>query len=121
MNMIETKYGKIEGVNHGWYTEYLGVPYAKPPVGELRWKAPQPMEAYEGVYQAVRFPSKAMQGEGSVPPWDKDFYDDPNYIPKASEDCLYLNIWTLPKVVMMWFLRTLHTLLKILINFQTWF
>ncbi len=91
--MIETKYGKIDGVNHGWYTEYLGVPYAKSPVGELRWKAPQPMEAYEGVYQAVRFPSKAMQGEGSVPPWDKDFYDDPNYIPKTSEDCLYLNIY----------------------------
>ena len=91
--MIETKYGKIDGVNHGWYTEYLGVPYAKSPVGELRWKAPQPMEAYEGVYQAVRFPSKAMQGEGAVPQWDKDFYDDPNYIPKTNEDCLYLNIY----------------------------
>ena len=93
MNMIETKYGKIEGINHGWYTEYLGVPYAKPPVGELRWKAPQLMEAYEGVYQAIRFPDKAMQREGSSPPWDKDFYDDPNYIPKTNEDCLYLNIY----------------------------
>ena len=91
--MVETKYGKVAGIHHGWYTEYLGVPYAKPPVGELRWKAPQQMESYEGVYHAVQFPNKAVQAEGSSPPWDKDFYDDPQYIPKSSEDCLYLNIY----------------------------
>ena len=91
--MVETKYGKVAGIHHGWYTEYLGVPYAKPPVGELRWKAPQQMESYEGVYHAVQFPNKAVQAEGSSPPWDKDFYDDPQYIPKSSEDCLYLIIY----------------------------
>ncbi len=53
--MVETKYGKVAGIHHGWYTEYLGVPYAKPPLGELRWKAPQQMEPYEGVYHAVQF------------------------------------------------------------------
>ena len=71
--MIETKYGKLEGIHHGWYAEYLGVPYAKPPVGELRWKAPQQMEPYEGGYRAVQFPNKAVQAEGSSPPWDKAF------------------------------------------------
>ncbi len=91
--MIETKYGKIEGIDHGWYTEYLGVPYAKPPVGELRWKEPQIPDSFDGTYQAVKFPKKAVQKDGSSPPWDKDFYDDPNYIPQTSEDCLYLNIY----------------------------
>ena len=92
--MIRTQYGQIEGINHGWYTEYRGVPYAKPPVGELRWKAPQPPEPFQGVYHATKYGPKAIQAEGSIPPWDKDFYDDPNYIPETSEDCLYLNIWT---------------------------
>lgn len=91
--MIETKYGKIKGIDHGWYMEYRGVPYAKAPVGDLRWKAPQPLDAYEGVFEATAFPKKAMQGEGSSPPWDKDFYDDPNYSAAADEDCLYMNIY----------------------------
>lgn len=91
--MVTTKYGKIEGIDHGWYTEYRGIPYAKAPVGELRWKAPQEPDAYEGVYEAKTFACRAMQDEGSMPPWDKDFYDDPAYIPERSEDCLYLNIW----------------------------
>ena len=91
--MVETKYGKIEGVDHGWYTSYLGVPYAKAPVGKLRWKAPEAPAPYEGVLQATEFPAKSWQREGSSPPWDKDFYDDKAFSRKFSEDCLYLNIW----------------------------
>lgn len=91
--MVETKHGKIEGIDCGWYTEYLGVPYAQAPVGELRWRAPQPPADFDGVYQATQFPAKAVQREGSSPPWDKDFYDTPGFIPPSSEDCLYLNIW----------------------------
>ena len=91
--MIETKYGLLEGVDRGWYTEYRGVPYAMPPVEDLRWKAPQSPKPWEGVFQAREFPAKAMQREGSAPPWDKDFYDDPGFLPEASEDCLYLNVW----------------------------
>lgn len=92
-NTVETKYGKIEGIDHGWYSEYRGVPYAKPPVEDLRWRAPQPPEPFQGTFQAKEFPAKSCQREGSAPPWDKDFYDDPNYERKTSEDCLYLNIW----------------------------
>ena len=91
--MVETIYGKIEGIDHGWYMEYRGIPYAKPPVGELRWKAPQMPEPFYGVYQAVDFRSKCIQAEGSSPPWDKDFYDDRGFDRPASEDCLYLHIW----------------------------
>ncbi len=91
--MIETKYGKLEGIDCGWYEKYLGVPYAQPPVGDLRWKAPQPLQPWEGVYEAKSFAAKAMQTEGSSPPWDKDFYDDPRYNPAPSEDCLYLNLF----------------------------
>ena len=93
--MIETKYGKIEGIDRGDYMEYRGIPFAKPPVGELRWKAPQPPERFEGVYHATEFRAKAMQETGhNGPPYDKDFYDDPAYERPISEDCLYLNIWT---------------------------
>ena len=91
--MIETKYGKIQGIDQGEYVEYRGVPFAKPPVGDLRWKAPQPPEPFEGVYQATEFQAKSMQEDRpSDPPYDKDFYDDPAYGRIASEDSLYLNI-----------------------------
>lgn len=91
--MVETKYGKIEGLDCGSHLEYRGIPYAKAPVGGLRWRAPQPPEPFIGTYQATRFPCKAMQNSNAVPPYDKDFYDDPAYRRPISEDCLYLNIW----------------------------
>lgn len=92
--MVKTKYGQISGVDMGDYIEYRGIPYAAPPVGDLRWRAPQPPAPFEGVYEAVSFRNKCMQAEGSSPPWDKDFYDDPSFDRPMSEDCLYLHIWT---------------------------
>lgn len=91
--MIETKYGKITGVDMGDYMEYRGIPYAAPPVGPLRWKAPQPPAPFDGVYEAVSFRNKCVQAEGSSPPWDKDFYDAPSFDRPMDEDCLYLHIW----------------------------
>ena len=91
--MVETAYGKIIGTDMGDYVEYRGIPYARPPIGELRWKAPQKPEAFDGVYSAVSFRNKCIQAEGSGPPWDRDFYDDPSYDRPMSEDCLYLHIW----------------------------
>ena len=93
--MVETKYGKIEGIVCGEYMEYRGIPYAKPPVGAFRWKAPQPPEPFNGVYQATEFKNSSMQDTSfSPPPYDKDFYSDPTYERPVSEDSLYLNIWT---------------------------
>lgn len=95
---VNTKYGKIEGIKKEGYTVYKGIPYAKPPVGELRWRAPQQPDVWEGVYEAKEFGAICPQ---SFPEADnpftgryyKEFYSDPEFIPEMSEDCLYLNIW----------------------------
>ena len=71
--MVKTKYGLIEGIDQGSYIKYLGIPFAKAPVGDLRWKAPVKNEPWENVYEAISVRNKAVQTEGSVPPWDKDF------------------------------------------------
>lgn len=94
-NIIETKYGKIAGVDHDSYLTYFGIPYAKAPVGELRFEAPQEAEAYDGILSADHFREKAIQQElGNLELWGKEFYQNPEYNVPASEDCLYLNIWT---------------------------
>jgi len=65
---------------------FRGIPYAAPPVGELRWKAPQPASSWTGVRAADRFAARCMQH--AVFP-DMDFRSE-----GMSEDCLYLNVWT---------------------------
>lgn len=92
--MVKINCGPIEGVDCGSYVLYKGIPYAQPPVGELRWRAPQPCEAWDGVYQATDWRNKCMQEiRVQDPPYDRDFYDDPAYDGAPSEDCLYLHIW----------------------------
>ena len=91
--MIKTKYGLLEGIDHGDYTEYRGIPYAKAPLGDLRWRAPQKPAAWEGVYQATSYRNKCVQEPYLAPPYDKDFYADPAYDRPCSEDCLFLHIW----------------------------
>ena len=70
--------GTIEGTVLEDMTVYKGIPFAAPPVGELRWKAPQPVVAWEGVLETKEFGPNPMQGNGEG----------------CSEDCLYLNVWT---------------------------
>ena len=65
MKLVTTKNGKIEGVEAEGYTIFKGIPYAKPPVGELRWKAPQPVQNWEGIYCADRFRERGWQ-EGDI-------------------------------------------------------
>src|SRR5262249_20135876 len=70
---------------------YKGIPYAAPPVGDLRWKAPKPAAHWDGVRAADKFSPTCMQGNGQ----------------QSSEDCLYLNVWTSAKSgekrpVMLW-------------------
>lgn len=91
--MIETRFGKIMGIDKGTYTEYRGIPYGKPPVGELRWKAPQPAEPWEGVYEATDFRNKCWQAPSMGEPYDREFYGNPEFFRPMSEDCLYLHIW----------------------------
>lgn len=94
MNETTVKQGRIAGVEKGGYTLFKGVPYAKPPVGELRWRAPQEPEPWDGIYQADKWPCRSMQEIHADPFYDKEFYDEPGYQTPVSEDSLYLNIWT---------------------------
>ncbi|MCR5310796.1 MAG: carboxylesterase family protein [Lachnospiraceae bacterium] len=82
---------------------YAGIPYAKAPVGDLRWREPQAPDKYEGIYKADRFGPMAMQKQNG-PLYDSlyqiigfhkyNFSLFDNYREPASEDCLYLNIWS---------------------------
>ena len=69
---------------------YRGIPFAAPPVGELRWRAPQPVPAWDGVRDASQFGDVCIQPEGqgrlNIAAMDGS--------PVRSEDCLYLNVWT---------------------------
>lgn len=79
--------GIVEGVvsADGKVRTFKGIPFAAPPVGELRWKAPQPVTPWTGVRRAVEYGPRAMQGR---------IYDDMVFHDAGpSEDCLYLNLW----------------------------
>ncbi len=77
---VATEYGLVQGVRESGLAVYRGIPFAAPPVGELRWRAPQPAAKWEGVREAAKFGPDAIQGRGNQP--------------GVSEDCLYLNVWT---------------------------
>ena len=72
---------------------YLGIPFAAPPVGPLRWKEPQPPERWSGVRKAYTFGDVCMQRSAPKRVPVNVAVDLPDS-PKASEDCLYLNVWT---------------------------
>ena len=83
---VKTQYGVLEGFEEDGVKRFLGVPFAQAPVGELRWKAPQPVQAWEGVREAKQFGDDPMQ---------LDVFGDMAFRGSGrSEDCLYLNIWT---------------------------
>ena len=86
---VKTQYGILEGFEADGVKKFLGVPFAQAPVGELRWKAPQPVQPWEGVREAKAFSDDPMQ---------PNIFGDMNFRgPGRSEDCLYLNIWTTAK------------------------
>lgn len=78
--------GRVEGVIKDNVASFKGIPFAAPPVGDLRWKAPQLVKSWEGVREAKEFgPSPMQEGLGPM------LIGVPN---NRSEDCLYLNVWT---------------------------
>lgn len=91
--IVWTKYGKIEGITERGCSVFKGVPYAKPPVGALRFRKPQPCETWDGVYRADHFRCKSMQGPGRGGFYQKEFYSNPEFSTEPGEDSLYLNIW----------------------------
>ena len=82
----------VEGVQ-----VFKGVPFAGPNGGEFRWKPPQPVVPWEGVMVADTWGDQAMQPLDLNPTgtfWGDEFYYDPEYMPPASENGLFLNVWT---------------------------
>ena len=77
---VRVEGGMVQGTVEDGLTVYKGIPFAAPPVGDLRWKAPKPVIPWEGVKKTTQFAPGPMQG-GNTPSG-------------KSEDCLYLNIWS---------------------------
>lgn len=76
--------GGLKGNRESGVVRYLGVPYAQPPVGDLRWRDPRPVDAWSGVREATRFAPACPQVGVSMPGEPQSPTD---------EDCLYLNVW----------------------------
>ncbi len=89
--IAETTAGTVEGSEENGLCVFRGIPFAAPPVGELRFKPPQPVEPWDGIRKATSFGPISLQApnemlEGLLPPSDPP--------QPQSEDCLYLNVWT---------------------------
>lgn len=92
--LLKLETGKIEGTYNSDKTvrSFKAVPYAMPPIGMRRWKAPQPVREWSGIRNCTEYSASAMQPK-PVPfmCWTEEFIAPPEPL---SEDCLYLNIWT---------------------------
>jgi para-nitrobenzyl esterase len=85
-DIVTVDTGRVKGAVTNGVATFKGIPFAAPPVGALRWKAPQPPPHWKGVRAAVEFGPRCMQG---------NIYGDMVFRDKGpSEDCLYLNVWT---------------------------
>ena len=88
--IIDTKKGKVQGINENGVNKFLGIPFAMPPVGERRFLPPFENDSWEGILDTTKFKASPMQlpgsSEGSMYPPEKRT--------SPSEDCLYLNVYT---------------------------
>lgn len=97
---ICTDSGPVQGVRDGSIVVYKGIPFAAPPIGDLRWRAPQPAPRWDKVLKADAYKSQCMQLGPPLPTMPEE---------TSSEDCLYLNLWApagltdAKRPVMVWF------------------
>ncbi|MBI5975020.1 carboxylesterase family protein [Staphylococcus canis] len=89
MCRVQTKLGFIKGQRYEGYEVFKGVPYAKPPIGSLRFKHAEPVEPWQGEWDATTWGSVPVQPPNSL----EDFFAVAHHTFTQSEDCLYLNIW----------------------------
>src|SRR4030095_10620025 len=92
LSVAKTDAGLVSGTAKGDIHIFKGIPFAAPPVGELGWKPPQPVQPWTGVKVCDKFSASPMQ----APPAPFSMWTEEFLIPKEpiSEDCLYLNVWT---------------------------
>ena len=89
-DVVRIDSGALQGVVEDGIEIYRGIPYAKPPVGPLRWRPPRPVEPWTGVRDGSRFGHACPQRRGLYPAWFDAHLDEVG----DDEDCLTLNIWT---------------------------
>jgi para-nitrobenzyl esterase len=87
---VRVETGDLQGVVADGVASFKGIPYAAPPVGDLRWRPPQPAAPWTGVREAVDFGADCMQGRFGPPPAATPGAPPPRV---PSEDCLFLNVW----------------------------
>ncbi len=86
--LVETRLGPVRGITEGGLAVFRGLPFARPPVGPLRFGPPEPPEPWTAVRDAARFGPSAAQNGALVGPLMS------LGITRTGEDCLYLNVWT---------------------------
>ncbi|CEF64665.1 Acetylcholinesterase [Strongyloides ratti] len=95
-NVVKTKYGVVKGISYNYFdnvvNEYLGIPFAQPPVGKLRFKPPKSLKkpAWKGTFMANKLANSCAAEVIATGFEGYDFWNPTN---KVSEDCLQLNMW----------------------------
>lgn len=113
--VVDTSHGQVQGLVDNGILEFLGLPYAAPPVAELRFRPPQPAEPWDGILDATTRGAPCMQMYSASGPRTTDFtrqiqtiYSTAGDAKIDNEDCLFLNVWTpgtddAKRPVMVWF------------------
>ena len=111
LKIVKTENGLVRGLpgNNTRISVFKGIPFAAPPTGENRWRAPQPCKDWEGIYDAYKFAPISVQDQPGIGTdiYCKEWHVDPDI--EINEDCLYLNVWTNAKSadeklpVLVWF------------------
>ena len=101
LRTVRTENGWVKGIEAAdpRITAFKGIPFAAPPVGENRWRAPQPCEDWDGVRECYRYAPISMQSVPGIGDnvYIREWHVDPEIA--MDEDCLYLNVWTGAKEV----------------------
>ena len=89
MTIATTRQGRVQGEERGGLSIFRGIPYARPPLGALRWRAPEPAEPWSGVRDCTAFGACAPQNVVAL-----DMLEAFKILEPQSEDCLFVNVWT---------------------------
>lgn len=109
---VVTSSGPVQGkritTSSGMVTAFLGIPYAEPPVGSLRFQKPRPHQPWSHILKATSFGNSCYQQSLDPSSYGRELYSEPDSSTLLSEDCLFLNVWVphprppVPASVLVW-------------------